>query len=122
MERRVMMLKGSLQWHKCSNGENDNNLIFLTLATTLNLEVQQMFVKIVFSSGELERTIHMKWLEGFIKKEIKVVCLFMKSFYENVTNTLMVILFWIQEKCEGLWIIYSITRELMYVIQEIQEK
>jgi hypothetical protein len=46
----------------------------------------------------------------------------MKSFYENVTNTLMVILFWIQEKCEGLWIIYSITRELMYVIQEIQEK
>jgi hypothetical protein len=41
---------------------------------------------------------------------------------ENVTNTLMVILFWIQKKCEGLWIIYSMTRELMYVIQKIQEK
>lgn len=58
-------------------------LFFLTLATTLNLENQQMFVKIVFSSGELERTIYMKWLEGFFKKEIKdYVCLFMKSFYD----------------------------------------
>jgi len=34
----------------------------------------------------------------------------------------MVILFWIQKKSEGLWIIYSMTKELMYVIQEIQEK
>lgn len=72
----------------------------------------------------------MKWLEGFIKKEIKdYVCLFMKSLdwtntkkLENLTNTLMVILFWIQKKSEGLWIIYSMTKELMYVIQEIQEK
>jgi hypothetical protein len=78
----MIKLKGSLQWKKCSNRENDNNLFFLTLATTLNLEVEQMFVKIVFSSGELERTIYMKWLEGFIQKEIKdYVCLFMKSFY-----------------------------------------
>jgi hypothetical protein len=41
---------------------------------------------------------------------------------ENVTNTLMIILFWIKKKGEGLWIIYSMTRELMYVIQKIQKK
>jgi hypothetical protein len=78
MERRVMIkLKGSLQWTKCSNGENDNNLIFSNIAiNSIIIDWQQMFVKIVFSSGELEMTIYMKWLEGFIKFFKKIMCVY----------------------------------------------
>jgi hypothetical protein len=78
MERRIMIkLKGSLQWNKCSNGENDNNLIFSKIGiNSIIINWQQMFAKIVFSSGELERTIYKKWLKGFIKKTLKIMCVY----------------------------------------------
>jgi hypothetical protein len=69
--------------NKWSNGENDNNFFLSNIGNNSKFKGSTNVCKnCFFSSGELERTIYMKWLEGFVKKEIKdYVFLFMKSFY-----------------------------------------
>ena len=54
----------------------------LSLATTFDLEVEQMDVKTTFRHGDLDEEIYMKQLEGFsVKGKKELVCKLKKSLY-----------------------------------------
>jgi len=54
----------------------------LGLATSLNLEIDQLDVKIAFFHGDLEEVIYMVQFEGFaIKGKENFVCRLRKSLY-----------------------------------------
>ena len=56
--------------------------VILGLAASLNLEVEQMDVKIVFLHGDLEKEIYMEQPEGFlVKGKEDYVCRLKKSLY-----------------------------------------
>jgi len=46
----------------------------LNLASTFDLEVEQVDMKIIFLHGDLEEEIYMKHLEAFKLKERKTMC------------------------------------------------
>jgi len=49
-------------------------IIVLNLASTFDLEVEQVDMKIIFLHGDLEEEIYMKHLEAFKLKERKTMC------------------------------------------------
>jgi len=54
----------------------------LSLASTLDLEVEKMDVKIAFFHGDLEEKIYMKLLDGFhVEGKEDYVCRLRKSLY-----------------------------------------
>ena len=56
--------------------------VILGLVASLDLEFEQLDVKIAFHHGELEEEIYMKQSEGFIKKgKEDLVCKLKKSLY-----------------------------------------
>lgn len=56
--------------------------MFFHVVVNLNLELEQMDVKIVFSHGNLEETLYMSQPEGYeIGNPEKKVCLLKKSLY-----------------------------------------
>jgi len=55
----------------------------LSLVASLNLEIEQMNVKIVFLYGDLEEEIYMEQPEGFqVKRKEDYVCRLKKSLYD----------------------------------------
>ena len=57
-------------------------IIVLTIATSMNLEIEQLDVKIGFLHGDLEEEIHMQQPEGFEEKgKGNLVCWLKKSLY-----------------------------------------
>ena len=56
--------------------------VALGLVARLNLEVEQLDVKIAFLHGDLEEEIYMQQLEGFeVKGKENLVCKLKKSLY-----------------------------------------
>ena len=54
----------------------------LSIATNMNLEVEQLDVKSAFLHGDLEEEMYMHQLKGFIKKgKENLVCRLRKSLY-----------------------------------------
>jgi hypothetical protein len=56
--------------------------VLMSLATTFDLEIEQMDVKKTFLHGDLEEEIYIKQLEGFVVKgKQELVCKFKRSLY-----------------------------------------
>ena len=59
-----------------------SNRIILSMATSMNLEIEQLDVKTTFLHGELEEEIYIQQSEGFKAKGIeKMVCRLRKSLH-----------------------------------------
>ena len=55
----------------------------LSIAASMNLEVEQLDVKTTFLHGDLEEEIYMQQPEGFVKRgKEHLVCRLKKSLYE----------------------------------------
>ena len=98
-------------------------LLFAILAI-LDLELQQMNMKIAFLNGDLNEVVYMQQPEGFIHKETQnLICLLSKSIYglkqsprmwnENINSFLLKLNFIRSIKDNGLYILQK--KKYLYI-------